>query len=347
MSSAVRRTLVTAVKLALAVAILAYLIVQARDGFRELSGQSIHWPLLIAGLVCTFLATTLSFVRWHLLIRALGIDILLTKTMSLGALGIALNFVSPGSIGGDFFKAVFLAHGQPGRRTEAVASVVADRVLGLLTMLALASGGILITGLATGAPGPVRVLSRTILISTAVCWLDAALFMFVPALSGPRVIGWATSVPLVGSTAARLLGAVQVYRSQRRTLILAFSISIVMALFFVTSFYMVARGLPVHEPTWTEHLVIVPTAGLVGAIPITPSGLGTLELAVEELYKTMPGGDKKRQGDGTMVALARRATEVAVALIGLVYYLTHLRTMREVYAEAEDAAGDEEMTNDE
>jgi uncharacterized protein (TIRG00374 family) len=332
---------VTAIKLALAVAILGFLIAQARDGFAELSGQSIHWPLLVAGLACTFLATALSFVRWHLLIRALGIDILLTKTMSLGALGIALNFVSPGSIGGDFFKAVFLAHGQPGRRTEAVASVVADRLLGLLTMLALASGGILVTGLAIGAPGPVRILSRTILISTAICWASAALFMFVPALSGARLTGWAASVPLVGSTAARLLGTVRVYRTQRHTLIFAFSISIVMALFYVTSFYMVARGLPVHEPTWTEHLVIVPTAGLVGAIPITPSGLGTTELAVEELYETMPGGDKNRQGDGTMVALTRRATELTVALIGLVFYLTHWRKVREVYAEAEEAADEE------
>jgi hypothetical protein len=94
----------------------------------------------------------------------------------------------------------------------------------------------------------------------------------------------------------------------------------------------------VHEPTWSEHLVIVPTAGLVGAIPITPSGLGTTELAVEELYETMPGGDEERHGDGTMVAIARRATELGVALIGLVFYLTHWRKMRDVYAEAEQAA---------
>jgi uncharacterized protein (TIRG00374 family) len=90
---------------------------------------------------------TLSFVRWHLLIRAQGIDIRLVDTLRLGALGFALIFVSPGAIGGDFFKAMFLAHGQPGRRTEAVATVVADRIIGLLTMMLLASVGILVTGL--------------------------------------------------------------------------------------------------------------------------------------------------------------------------------------------------------
>jgi hypothetical protein len=42
-----------------------------------------------------------------------------------------------------------------------------------------------------------------------------------------------------------------------------------------------------------------------------------------------------------MVALARRATELAVALIGLIFYLTHWRKMREVHAEAEVAADQE------
>jgi hypothetical protein len=338
-----RRTIVTVLKLALAGAILLYLIAQARDGFAKIAEHRINWLMLAAAMGCTFVAATLSFVRWHLLIRALGIAIRLVDTLRLGALGLALNFVSPGSIGGDFFKAIFLAHGQPGRRTEAVATVVADRMLGLLTMLMWASAGILVTGLAAASTIPVRVLCRTILVTTAVCWTGAALLLFIPALSGERVSRRFEQVPLVGRTASRLLGAVRVYRTQHRTLLSAFGISAVMALFFVTSFYLVARGLPVHEPTWAEHLVIVPTAGLVGAIPITPSGLGTTELAVEELYETMPGGDGNRKGEGTLVALARRATELAVALVGLVFYLTHRRQVEEVFEEAEEVADAEEQ----
>jgi uncharacterized protein (TIRG00374 family) len=335
MKSTTRRTLWTVIKFTLAAAILLYLVVQARDSFEGLAEKTIDWPLLVAGLACTLVAASLSFVRWHLLIRALSIEIALPKTMSLGALGLAMNFVSPGSIGGDFFKAIFLAHGQPGKRTEAVASVVADRILGLVTMLALASTGILATGLFSSPSTAVRVLCRTILIFAAVTWAGVAMLLFIPALSGTRLRAWAESFPFIGSTAGRLLGAVHAYRNQRPTLLAAFSISIVMALCSVTSYYTIARGLPVHEPSWAEHLVIVPTAGLVGAIPLTPSGLGTTELAVEELYKTMPGGVGGRRGDGTMVALTRRATEIVVALLGLVFYFTHMRAVREVYTEAE------------
>ena len=130
----------------------------------------------------------------------------------------------------------------------------------------------------------------------------------------------------------------QVYRNRKRMLLAAFGVSVVMALCFVTSFYMVARGLPIHEPPWAEHLVIVPVAGLVGAIPLTPSGLGTTEFAIEELYKVMPGGDQIEKGDGTLVGVGRRLTDIAVALVGLGFYLSHRREVEEVFAEAEEAA---------
>src|SRR5262249_15364961 len=114
-----RRTLLTIAKFALAIGILSYLVIQVQrnEGFTRLWEQEKNWPLLAAAVGCTFAAILLNFVRWHFLIRAVGIDIRLPLTMRYGALGYALNFVAPGSIGGDLFKAIFLAHGQPGRRT--------------------------------------------------------------------------------------------------------------------------------------------------------------------------------------------------------------------------------------
>jgi len=334
----IRQTLVTLAKIVLAVAILWWLLYQARANFSRLSGQSVRWPLLAAALGCTLIASALNFVRWHLLIRALGISIRLIDTMRLGALGLALNFVSPGALGGDFFKAAFLAHGQPGKRTEAVATVVADRVMGLLTMLVLASGGIFATGLLTHASPTLLMLCESILLAAAVAWFGVAAMLIFPVLSGPWVAERLASIPVAGNTFAKLLGTVQSYREQRRTLLAAFGVSLVMALAYISSFFLVARGLPIEEPPWSQHLVIVPMSALVGAIPLTPSGLGTMELAVEELYQSMPGDMHVHKGDGTLVAIGRRATEIAVALIGLVFYFSRRREFEALYAEA-DAAG--------
>ncbi|HEX3599108.1 MAG TPA: lysylphosphatidylglycerol synthase transmembrane domain-containing protein, partial [Lacipirellulaceae bacterium] len=277
-------------KVGLAVGILTYLIIQARHGFARLSARSLSWPFLAAALLCSLATATLSFTRWHVLIRALNISSRLVDSLRLGALGFALNFVSLGSIGGDLFKAVFLAHGHPGQRTEAVATVFADRALGLLAMLSIASCGILVTGLTHVASPPLRALAQFILLVTLLGWVAFALLMFVGALSGNWITEKAARVPVIGKTAARLLGTVHIYRTRKSMLLVAFIMSAMMALCSITTFYLISRGLGIQGPPWSEHVVIVPMAGVVGAVPLTPSGLGTMEYAVEELYKAMPGG---------------------------------------------------------
>lgn len=338
MHSHLRRTIVTLVKLLLGAAILVYLVFKGRDAFSELSAKTIDWPMMVGALVFTLLMAGLSYVRWHILIRALGIEARLVDTLRLGALGFALNFVSPGSIGGDFFKAIFLAHGHPSRRPEAIATVVADRVMGLLTMLLLASIGILAAGLLSTSSPKLKTLCEIILLFTALLWGGCILLLLFGALTGPWVRSKVEMLPLAGKTVSRLLAVVQVYRTRKGMLTAAFAVSFVMALCYVTSYYLVARGLPIEPPSWAEHLVIIPMSGLVGAIPLTPSGLGTTEAAIEALYKAMPGGSHILSGQGTLVGVGRRVTDIAVALIGLAFYLTNRREVSEVFAEAEQVA---------
>jgi uncharacterized protein (TIRG00374 family) len=337
MHSPTRRRILTLVKLMLAAAILVYLVLKGRDAFAQLSAKTIDWPVLVAALGCTLLMAGLSYLRWHILIRALGIEARLVDTLRLGSLGFALNFVSPGSIGGDFFKAIFLAHGHPNLRPEAIATVVADRVMGLLTMLLLASAGILAAGLLNTSSPNLKILYEMILLSSAGLWFVCILLMLFGGLTGPRVTGMAEAIPIAGKAIARMLGTVQVYRCQKMMLGAAFVVSLAMALCYVTSYWLVSQGLPIHAPSWQQHLVIIPIAGIVGAVPLTPSGLGTTELAIEELYKRMPGV-KVMAGDGTLVGIGRRATDIAVALIGLAFYLSNRSEVREVYAEAEQVA---------
>ncbi len=83
MHSHVRRTVLAGVKFALAAGILAYLLVTGRDAIAKMSERTIEWPLLGAALVCTLATATLSFVRWHLLIRAVGIDVRLVDSLRL------------------------------------------------------------------------------------------------------------------------------------------------------------------------------------------------------------------------------------------------------------------------
>jgi uncharacterized protein (TIRG00374 family) len=333
--SRTRRLLTLSAKLALAAGILAYLIVGGRDGFVRLWHEPKHWGMLAIGLACTLASITLTFVRWHVLVTALGLNFRLPETMRLGTLGFALNFVSLGSIGGDLFKAIFVAKDSPGRRTEAVATVIADRLLGVLMMLSLATAATFLIDW-SAAPAAVKVLVQTVRMATIVGLCGAGLVLLVPALSGTRLQKMIGAVTLVGPTAARLIGAVATFRDQKRHLFTAAAISIVSNSLFILSFYFVARGLPVQAATLAQHFVIVPVANLAGAIPATPSGLGTMELAVEKLYQAVAGG-AGHAGDGTLVALGQRATMILVAVVCLAYYLAHRGDLREVMHEVEEA----------
>ena len=161
--------------------------------------------------------------------------------------------------------------------------------------------------------------------------------MLFGKLTGPRVAGMVAAIPVVGKIVSRMLGSVQVYRRQKLMLGAAFVVSLMMALCYVTSFWLVAHGLPINAPTFQQHMMIVPIAGIVGTVPLTPNGLGTTEFAIEKLYQKMPGVQVST-GDGTLVALGRRVTDIAVALIGLAFYLANRSEVQEVYAEAEQVA---------
>lgn len=335
-----RRSLKTVCKVSLAVAILVYLIRQAQqhDAFARLVDEPKRWTFLAAGLLATFIAVTLSFIRWHMLVRAVGIDSRLFETMRLAALGFMLNFVSLGSIGGDLFRAIFLARDHHGQRTHAVTTVVADRLTGLMTQLSLASAGIVSANLLESTSTELAIFCRVILGATAMGWLAIVLVLLVPALSGTRARAIASRIPLLGAVAPRIIDAVRDYRSNKRMLGAAALLSIVGVLFYISSYYLIARGLPVHEPSWTEHLVVVPIASLAGAIPATPNGLGTLEAAVEVMYQVLARGADVVKGDGTLVALAQRLTMMAMALVGMIYYFAHRAEVSEMIAEAEEAA---------
>ncbi len=312
------------VKVTLAAGLLTLLLVQIQnnDGFARLTGQEKRWSFLFLGLAFLLLAVPLSFVRWYVLVRALKLDFRLIDAFRIGSLGYALNFVALGIIGGDLFKAIFIARDQPGRRTEAAATVLADRVTGLFTMLLLASLAILIFGLGQGESTPANLVCRGTLLATMVAIASVLLLLFLPNQLFEILKNWAEKLPAIGHVVVKLLSMTQAYRSQKRYLLVALLISFTSASIYITSYYWVSRGLPIEAPTLAEHFVCVPLALLTAVVPLTPSGFGTLELAFEGLFRVVPAGTPVNPGDGSIVAISHRLGTILVAALAVLFYLT-------------------------
>ena len=330
-----KKTAFALLKMVLAVGILAYLVagLQSQAGFSRLIHQPKHWGMLITAACLVTIAYSLSFFRWYLLVRALGIPFHMRDALRLGFLGYILNFVSPGSVGGDLFKAVFLAREQPGQRVSAVASIVIDRVVGLYAMLLVASLGLIITGSTFEDNRSFQTISIVIQIAALAGTLGVGLLM-LPESVDQQISRLAGKLPLVGQTLSRLTQSALVYRHHRAALFAAIATGVITHCLVITAFWAIERGLPVHAATFAENLLLVPTSLFAGAVPATPSGLGTMEAAVELLYRTIGAA----KGDGTMVALAYRVATIVMATVGAAYYLMARRNVKEMIHAADELA---------
>jgi uncharacterized membrane protein YbhN (UPF0104 family) len=93
-------------------------------------GQPVHFEYLAAAFAIFLVGLVLTFLRWHLLVRAQGLSFRVFDAVRLGLVGFFYNTFLPGSVGGDVVKAYAMAKEQ-NRRTVAVATVIMDRVIGL------------------------------------------------------------------------------------------------------------------------------------------------------------------------------------------------------------------------
>ncbi len=114
MHSHLRRTILTAGKLVLGVAILAFLVDKGWEAFAQLSERTIEWPMLATALIFTLVTAALSFVRWHLLILALGINVRLIDSLRLARWGSHLILFRPARSAAIFSKRFFWLTANPG-----------------------------------------------------------------------------------------------------------------------------------------------------------------------------------------------------------------------------------------
>lgn len=334
-----RRAIIGGAKLLLAFGILAYLCyrLSGEGVFQRLIEQPKNWDRLALAQCLAVAGISLNYVRWYLLVRALDLNFSLRDAFRLGTMGMLLNQVSPGSVGGDLFKAVFIAREQPDKRTEAVASVLIDRVVGLYAMLLVASAGYLWGGAGAEFSPVVQGLARTIMALALAGTAGIGLLM-TSAFTGPVVRGYAARTPKVGGTIERLIEAAAAYRSRRKYLFAGILIACVTHTLLVTSIWLIGKGLPVEAPSLAATFVVGPISLAAGAIPLTPSGLGTFEATMEALYQAIGAPE----GDGALVAITYRVMTYVMAAIGAVYYVNARRTVAQVMHEAEDLADAEE-----
>jgi uncharacterized membrane protein YbhN (UPF0104 family) len=319
--------------------LIGYLVLRATSDpqFGELLTGRKEWPVLLTALPVCLAAVTITILRWHLLVHALGLDFSVRQTLRAGFLGYLANLLPLGLVAGDSLKAVMLIHANPQRKTEAVASVLVDRVLGLYALLLLAAGASLLLPkeqlalLATEDRHVIQRLCGGVQGLALLASLGLGV-MGIPAVTRSRLWDRLEHAPLIGGVLHRLVGAMRTYRRRGNLLLAAVGVSLLVHLLYVAAVVLITLGIglaPSQRPAVGSIFVIVPPSMIAGALPI-----GAYEVTITLLFRAA-SPPLAPPNVGLVIALAYRLIQISIATIGVGYWLAGRREVQTLVEEAE------------
>jgi uncharacterized protein (TIRG00374 family) len=237
------------------------------------------------------LTIVLGVVRWRMVLRVHGLELPLGRAAEISLIAHFFNSFLLGSTGGDLLKAYYAARETHHKKTEAVVTVVVDRLIGLFAMLVFACLMMAPNLALLQAHKRLAALAGFILLMTTGCGLVIGLsFWGGVSRLWPQSRARLRKLPK-GELLEQCLEACREFGRRPEFIVRTLGISMLLNVVCVLQFWAVAGGLGLKISP-LALLVIVPMIICVSALPITPSGLGVREnlyvlmLAVPEINVT-------------------------------------------------------------
>ena len=255
------------VRVGLGLAVVAVLLwrYDARPVFRVFTHERLAY---FASAVALYLGgQVMSAYRWRLLAAILKVHARFSEFVAYTYIGMFTNLFVPGLLGGDAARSIYL--GRPRNRMgEAVASVVADRVVGLLALFWLAAAAAIFLNY---AHLPSSVITPTILVGA----LSLAGYLASPLV--------ARMIHLMPRPIRRAGNIIAPYLHHPTTLLAPIALSIALQITLAVAQYLVAAGLGLGTPL-SLFILCVPIANVFASLPLTLNGLGLRESAYLVLF---------------------------------------------------------------
>jgi uncharacterized membrane protein YbhN (UPF0104 family) len=214
-----------------------------------------------------------SSLKWWTIARSGGITTSYPAALKAYFIGMFLNCFSFGMLGGDAARGILVAQGQP-RKTEGLASVVADRVHGLIVLSCIALFTSAIMGRDRVAPDLIQLLLLLVVGCTAGWLIGPWLLPRLPFMKTTRV-------------GLKLQQVMTIFPRDPKTLALITTISIAFHLLQISLHAVMAAGMGIQIP-FTTLLLVIPFVNIVCSLPISWNGLGVREKAYTYFLTTAP-----------------------------------------------------------
>jgi len=263
-------------------------------------GTDLRFVLLACALVVV--DRVLMAYRWLTLLAPLDPSHRppLAAVMRIFFVSTFLGTFLPASVGGDAVRAYGLSReGVDG--ADALASVLIDRLLGVVSILIVAVvGAVLARGLID-----VRVLYPAFAVLTFLC--VAALAVVFSARAASAAAAVLTRLPRGRALAQRLVGAIQRYAHHHGAMTNVLFCSVAVQGLRVLQTYCLGLALGLAVPLGV-YFALVPIILLIVLMPITINGIGTTQAGFVWLFG--------RAGVGEAPAFALSVLFLAIAVVG-------------------------------
>ena len=234
------------------------------------------------------LTILIGVARWRRVLRVQGLALPLGRAAGISFVAHFFNSFLLGSTGGDLMKAYYAARETHHKKTEAVVTVLVDRLIGLWAML-LFAGAMMLPNLSLLAHHRrLAILALVILAMLGTCSLVLGVaFWGGVSRRFPRARMLLRRLPRADSL-ERAVEACRQFGKGKRFLLETLALSMILNAVCVLQLFVISRGLGLNIPA-RVLFVVVPMIICISALPITPSGLGVREnlfvwmLAVPEI----------------------------------------------------------------
>lgn len=268
------------IRILIAVALTAVIVWRSDPATVLAATSDAHVGWLMVAVLLVLVDRFLMAYRWVVLVRVFETAdrVPLSALMRVFFVSTFVGTFLPTSVGADAVRAYGLARNHS-TTARSVASVLMDRLLGVLSLLLVALTGL---SFARDLLHDSAVLAG-IALTAAACTIGAsAIYSERAATIAARLLGL---IPVAAAqrVALNLTTAVRTYGRHHGALANVLGGSIAVQLIRIVQAYTLGLALGLHVP-FTTYVAFVPIILLVMLLPITVFGLGTSQLAFAALF---------------------------------------------------------------
>ncbi len=276
-----RDKLTALLKLAVSAALIVFIF--SRVDLTALSARlaGANSALIVLALIAYFGAIVMNTAKWAVLLRAQAPGVPFGALLRYTFIGVFFNNILPANIGGDVMRGYGLS-AYTERKLDAAASVIVDRLMGLMAFVSSAVAAALIAIYTTHLPDLVVVGAVAIVALAALVFAFVVLFSRRLRIVLARLFDWSLLRPLA-PVYGRLADAFGTYRFRYKTLLAAYLIGMAGLMLTNVVNYLLSQALG-GGMSFLAIALFNPLVALVLLIPISVGGLGVNQNAYVGFY---------------------------------------------------------------